>query len=96
MTRRLFLAGSAAAAASTLAAPAFAQGKLEWKMVTSWPKNAPGTGTAANRIAARITELSAGRLSVKVFGANELVPAFGVFDAVAQGTACLLYTSRCV
>ncbi|HSQ72687.1 MAG TPA: TRAP transporter substrate-binding protein [Rubrivivax sp.] len=92
MTRRLFLAGGAAAAASTLAAPAFAQGKLEWKMVTSWPKNAPGTGTAANRIAARITELSAGRLSIKVFGANELVPAFGVFDAVAQGTAELYHS----
>ena len=86
MTRRSFLVGSAAAATS-LAAPAIAQGKMEWKMVTSWPKNAPGTGQSANRIAQRITELSGGRLTVRVYGANELVPAFGVFDAVAQGTA---------
>jgi len=89
MTRRSFLVGSAAAAAAaaTLSAPAIAQGKLEWKMVTSWPKNSPGVGQSANRIAQRITDLSGGRLTIKVYGANELVPAFGVFDAVAQGTA---------
>ncbi|MEN8176962.1 MAG: TRAP transporter substrate-binding protein, partial [Pseudomonadota bacterium] len=34
-----------------------------------------------------ISEMSGGRLSVKVYGANELVPAFEVFDAVSRGTA---------
>lgn len=31
--------------------------------------------------------MSAGRLKVKVYAAGELVPAFGVFDAVAEGVA---------
>jgi len=59
----------------------------KWKMVTTWPKNFPGLGTGANRLAELIGELSGGRIRVKVYGAEELVPAFEVFDAVAKGTA---------
>jgi TRAP-type mannitol/chloroaromatic compound transport system substrate-binding protein len=60
---------------------------FEWKMVTSWPRDFPGLGTAANYLAESITALSNGRLKVKVYGGNELVPAFEVFDAVQRGTA---------
>lgn len=61
--------------------------KFEWKMVTTWPKNFPVLGTGANRLAERIEKMSSGRLKIKVYGAGELVPALGVFDAVQQGTA---------
>ena len=60
---------------------------IQWKMVTSWPKNFPGLGTGADFLANTINELSGGRLQVKVFAAGELVPPFEIFDAVAQGTA---------
>ena len=60
--------------------------KIKWKMVTSWPKNSPGLGTGANHLAALIGQMSGGRLQVKVYGAGDLVPAFGVFDSVARGT----------
>lgn len=60
---------------------------IQWKMVTTWPKNFPGLGTGANNLAALIGEMSGGRLKVKVYGAKELVPAFEIFDAVSQGTA---------
>lgn len=60
---------------------------IEWKMVTTWPKNFPGLGTGAEFLANQITSMSGGRLKVKVYGANELVPAFEVFDAVSAGTA---------
>jgi TRAP-type mannitol/chloroaromatic compound transport system substrate-binding protein len=60
-----------------------------WKMVTTWPKNFPGLGTGANRIASLITQMSGGRIQVTVYGDNELVPAMEVFDAVAGGTAQL-------
>ena len=63
------------------------QKKIKWKMVTTWPKNFPGLGTGANKLAKLITEMSGGRLQIKVFGAKELVPAFEVFDAVSRGTA---------
>ncbi|MEP5286117.1 MAG: TRAP transporter substrate-binding protein [Alloalcanivorax venustensis] len=59
----------------------------EWKLVTAWPKNYPGLGTGANRFAERVTAMSGGRLTIKVHGAGELVPAMGVFDAVRDGSA---------
>jgi TRAP-type mannitol/chloroaromatic compound transport system substrate-binding protein len=60
---------------------------FEWKMVTTWPRDFPGLGTGANYLARIIGEMSNGRLTVKVYGGGELVPAFEVFDAVQRGTA---------
>ncbi len=86
-------AGAAAVAASNLAAPAIAQGKRELKMVTTWPKNFPGVGTSAERLAARIGSASNGAITVKVFAAGELVPPFESFDAVSQGTADMYHAA---
>ncbi|MBB4302874.1 TRAP-type mannitol/chloroaromatic compound transport system substrate-binding protein [Rhodobium orientis] len=96
MDRRSFLkkaglATAGGAAASTLAAPAIAQGNMELKMVTTWPKNFPGLGTGAQRVADRITAMTDGRITVKLYAANELVPAFESFDAVSTGTADLYH-----
>jgi len=63
------------------------QQSFKWKMVTSWPRDFPGLGTGASHLAESINQLSAGRLKIKVYGGNELVPPFEVFDAVQQGTA---------
>ena len=60
---------------------------IEWKMVTTWPKNFPGLGTGAQRIADSITAMSDGQLNVKLYAGGELVPPFECFDAVSQGTA---------
>lgn len=65
----------------------------QWKMVTAWPKNMPGLGVGAERCAERITRLSKGELTVKVFSAGELVPAFECFDAVTQGVAELAHAA---
>jgi len=61
--------------------------KFNWKLVTSWPKNYPGLGTAPERFAKNVNLMSNGRLTVKVYGAGELVPGFEVFDTVSAGTA---------
>ncbi len=76
-------------AGGALVAPSIvhAKAKFRWKMVTAWPKNFPGLGTGANLLAKMINEMSGGRIKVKVYGANEMVPAFEVFDAVSKGTA---------
>jgi TRAP-type mannitol/chloroaromatic compound transport system substrate-binding protein len=91
MTRRHFIKAAAVssllAGTSLLTINAQASRKIKWKMVTTWPKNFPGLGTGANDLAKLITQMSGGRLTVKVYGANELVPAFEVFDAVSRGTA---------
>jgi TRAP-type mannitol/chloroaromatic compound transport system substrate-binding protein len=60
---------------------------IEWKMVTTWPRDFPGLGTGAANLADLIGKLSNGRLTVKVYGGNELVPPLEVFDAVQRGTA---------
>lgn len=58
----------------------------QWKLATSWPKNFPGLGVGPETFAKYVNEMSGGRLTVKVYGAGELVPGFEVFDAVSQGT----------
>ncbi len=63
------------------------QQAYRWKMVTTWPKNYPGLGTAPEYFARMVERMSNGRLTVKVYGAGQLVPALEVFDAVSQGTA---------
>ena len=92
MKRRDFLktaggVAAAGAAATTLAAPAVAQGTKELVIVSTWPRDFPGLGVSAQRLAARITELSEGRIKTKYFAAGERVGAFDSFDHVASGDA---------
>ena len=58
----------------------------KWRLVTSWPKNYPGLGMAPERIANLVEEMSNGQMQITVYGAGEQVPAFGVFDAVSNGS----------
>jgi len=62
------------------------QETIKWNMVTTWPPGFQGLGTGAEHLAEVIGQLSHGRLKVKVYGANELVPALQVFDAVSSGS----------
>jgi len=90
-TRRRFLG---TAAAGVLAAPAVARAEtLKWRMVTSWPKRLPGPGMSAERIATRIKTMSNGRIDITVYAAGEIVPAFGVLDAVGNGVADVGHTA---
>lgn len=88
VSRRGMIAGTAAglAAAATISVPSLATGPRKWRLVTSWPKNLPGPGTSAQRLADRITTMSEGRLTVTLYAAGEVVPAFEVFDTVSRGT----------
>jgi len=67
------------------AAPQEAQ--YQWKMITAWPRNLPALGTNPNHFAEMVEEMSGGRMTIEVFGANELVGGLEVFDAVSQGVA---------
>jgi TRAP-type mannitol/chloroaromatic compound transport system substrate-binding protein len=90
-TRRRFLG---TAAAGMLAAPAIARAEtMKWRMVTSWPKRLPGPGMSAERIATRIKTMSNGRIDIAVNAAGEIVPAFGVLDAVGNGVAEIGHTA---
>ena len=94
LSRRQALGAIAAGAATpALATPAIAQSRVEWRMVTSWPKNLPGPGVTAERLAERVAQMSAGRFTIKVHAAGEIVPALQVFDAVASGVAQMGHTA---
>ncbi|MGD9864227.1 MAG: TRAP transporter substrate-binding protein [Pseudodonghicola sp.] len=91
MDRRSFLKtsalGGSAAAATALAAPAYAQGKRTLTLVTTWGRGLAGVHDSAQYCADMITAMSDGNLTVDVKAAGELVGAFEVFDAVSSGQA---------
>ena len=92
MDRRSFLkntalGGTAAAASTALAAPAYAQGKRTLTLVTTWGRGLAGVHDSAQRCADSITAMTDGQLTVDLKAAGELVGAFEVFDAVTSGQA---------
>ena len=94
MERRKFIktagvagVGGAALAASSFPKPALAQERVEFAMVTTWPRDFPGLGTGAQRFAQRLKDMSEGRIQVQYFAAGERVGAFDSFDEVASGNA---------
>jgi TRAP-type mannitol/chloroaromatic compound transport system substrate-binding protein len=91
MDRRSFIKTSGlvagATAATTLAAPAVAQKRVDMVIVSTWPRDFPGLGISAQRLAKRIEELTEGSIKVTYYAAGERVGAFASFDAVASGNA---------
>lgn len=98
MDRRSFLTktalgGATAAAATTLAAPLYAQGNRTLTMVTTWPRGGAGVHDGAQRCADMITAMTDGQLTVDLKAAGELVGAFEVFDAVSSGQADMYHSA---
>jgi len=87
MKRRSFLAVSGLGAAA-LAAPAVAEGlpSVRWRMSAGWPKNLDTIYGSAERLAARVKELTQGKFEIRVFPGGELVPYEQNMDAVSNGT----------
>lgn len=80
--------------ASTLASPSINKGLKEFRMATSWPKDFPGLGQMANRFAAGLSDISEGKINVKVFSAGELVGAAECFDATSTGAADMYHAAE--
>ena len=97
MKRRHFLKGAAttgiaagvaaAAAGAAFPTPALSQGLKEFKLVMTWPLNAPGLGTSAQRVARRIAALSDNRIKIKVYGAGQIPTPARQMRPVGRGSA---------
>ncbi|MGV6847566.1 MAG: TRAP transporter substrate-binding protein [Marinibacterium sp.] len=89
MERRNFLKTAALGGAGTaLAAPMVnAQSAKTITIVSTWPRDFPGLGLSAQRLAERINIVSNGALRTEYFAAGERVGAFDVFDEVAAGNS---------
>ena len=69
------------------AAPAVVKSVTDMVIVATWPRDFPGLGTGAQRLAERINVMTEGRIKVQYFAAKERVGAFDSFDEVASGNA---------
>ncbi|RME58299.1 MAG: TRAP transporter substrate-binding protein [Candidatus Dadabacteria bacterium] len=85
---KTFLLGTAAGASYLLGVKrrAFAIAKRKrWRMALAVPKTLPLWGEGAERFAKNVEQLTSGSIKIKIYGARELVPAFGTFEAVQKG-----------
>jgi TRAP-type mannitol/chloroaromatic compound transport system substrate-binding protein len=81
-------AGEAAAGAGTpLQGP-----EVTWTLATSFPPSLDLLHGTAERMAERVSTLTGGRFQIRVYAANEVVPALQVMDAVEQGSVQAGYT----
>ncbi|MCH9673252.1 MAG: TRAP transporter substrate-binding protein [Gammaproteobacteria bacterium] len=97
MKRREFInrgaVGVGTAAATAVAPPAVAQERIEITMVSTWPRDFPGLGTGAQRLAQRIQKMSEDRIQVRYFAGGERVKPFDAFDEVASGAAQMYHAA---
>ena len=96
MERRSFIkhtgmAGILAAAS----APAFAQAapEVKWRLASSFPKSLDTIFGGADTISKRVAASTNNKFQIQTFGAGEIVPAFGVVDAVQNGTIQCAHTA---
>ena len=60
--------------------------RVNWRLATSFPPSLDLLHGAGVRVARRVSELTGGRFTMRVYAAGEIVPALQVMDAVMQGT----------
>ena len=71
--------------ASSPSAFARSKRKFRWRLVLAIPKTLPIWGELLQAYSKKIELMTEGGLQIKVYGAKELVPALGTFDAVKSG-----------
>ena len=97
MSRRKFLTGGAAVASSLAVSQAVAQApslpNIRWRCASSFPKSLDTIYGGGEVVAKRVEQLTGGKFQIRVFAAGEIVPAFGVVDALQQGTIECAHTA---
>src|SRR3954470_174367 len=100
MERRKFLKGATAGlAAGAAAMPTLSRAQqaalpeVKWRMASSFPKSLDTIYGAAEVMSKRVAAATGGKFQIQVFAAGEIVPAFGVVDAVQNGTVQAAHTA---
>jgi TRAP-type mannitol/chloroaromatic compound transport system substrate-binding protein len=94
--RRTFLQGTGLAgilAAGTAPAIVHAQQQIRWRLASSFPKSLETVYGAGEEFAKYVSEATSGKFVISVHPGGELVPAFGVVDAIQQGTIECAHTA---
>jgi TRAP-type mannitol/chloroaromatic compound transport system substrate-binding protein len=96
MERRNFVRGAGLAgvlAAGAAPAIVHAQATLRWRLTSSFPKALDTLFGVNDVFAAKVKELTGGKFTITTHAPGELVPAFGVVDAVQAGTVEMANTA---
>jgi TRAP-type mannitol/chloroaromatic compound transport system substrate-binding protein len=100
MERRKFLKSASvglAAGAATMPTLSRAQQaalpEVKWRLASSFPKSLDTIYGAAEVMSKRVAACTGGKFQIQVFAAGEIVPAFGVVDAVQNGTVQCAHTA---
>lgn len=85
--RRQLLKLGALGAAAAVAPPAFSQvgPNIRWRLASSFPKSLDTIYGGAEVLSKRLSEITGGKFQISVHAAGELMPAFGVVDALQTG-----------
>ena len=65
---------------------------IKWRIASSFPKSLDTIYGGAEVLTQRIAELTGGKFEIRVFAGGEIVPPFGVLDAVQQNTVECCHT----
>ncbi len=95
MDRRSLIkhAGIAGVLAAGAAPAVHAQAAIRWRLASSFPKALDTIFGAAEVFARKVKEMSGGKFEISVHAGGELVPPFGVVDAVQNGTVECCHTA---
>src|SRR6266487_3279673 len=96
MERRSFLKKTGVGiAAGAIAAPAIAQGapEVKWRLASSFPKSLDTIFGGAVTISERVASATNNKFQIQVFAGGEIVPPFGVVDAVQNATVQCCHTA---
>ena len=95
MDRRSIIkqAGIAGVLAAGIAPAVHAQATVRWRLASSFPKSLDTIFGSAEMFAKTVRALSGGKFEVSVHAAGELMPAFGVVDALQSSTVEMAQTA---
>lgn len=95
MDRRSIIkqAGIAGVLAAGIAPVVHAQTTVRWRLASSFPKSLDTIFGSAEMFAKTVRALSGGKFEVSVHAAGELMPAFGVVDALQSSTIEMAQTA---
>jgi TRAP-type mannitol/chloroaromatic compound transport system substrate-binding protein len=95
MDRRSLMkrAGIAGVLASAIAPAVHAQAAVRWRLASSFPKSLDTIFGSAEMLSKTVKALSGGKFEISVHAAGELMPPFGVVDALQNGTIEMAQTA---
>ena len=98
MERRSFikhtgLAGILAAGSAPAFAQSAAQPEVKWRLASSFPKSLDTIFGGCETISKRVAAATNNKFQIQLFAAGEIVPAFGVVDAVQNATVECCHTA---